>query len=143
MTSNIVAGRRAGSRLLALVILELTAATALIHFSLGSTIFLLNGLGYSALGLAYAAVVFGPAQLVSRVRWLPRLGLAAFALTTIGAYLVIGPYFSLGWATKAIEVAIVGLVLFDLLDIYGPADRVRTAGKPFADEIGGRGGSNA
>ena len=44
-----------------------------------------------------------------------RAGLAAFASVTIVAYLVIGPYFTLGWVTKGIELAIVMLVIADLL----------------------------
>ena len=31
------------------------------------------------------------------------------------SYLIVGPYFALGWVTKGIEVAIVLLVLADLL----------------------------
>jgi hypothetical protein len=44
---------------------------------------------------------------------------------TIGAYLVIGPYFLLGWITKAIEVAIIGLVVADLVNTYGSAGRLQ------------------
>jgi len=110
------------------VILELTLATALIHLSLGGTLFALNGLGFVGLGAAYAIAVVGPAPLIQRFGWLPRLCLAAYAAATIGAYLVIGPYFTLGWVTKAIELAIVGLVLADLLATYGsPTRLVRAA----------------
>ena len=52
---------------------------------------------------------------VRRFAWLPRVGLAAFASVTIVAYLVIGPYFTLGWLTKGVELAIVMLVIADLL----------------------------
>ena len=97
------------------VILELTLATALIHLALGGTLFLLNALGYLALGVAYLAVAAMPMPAVRRLGWLPRVGLAAFASVTIVAYLVIGPYFTLGWVTKGIELAIVLLVIADLL----------------------------
>lgn len=97
------------------VILELTIATAIIHFSLGGTLFLLNAAGYLALGTAYLVAAALPMPAVRRVSWLPRVGLAAFASVTIVAYLVIGPYFTLGWVTKGIEVAIVMLVIADLL----------------------------
>ena len=97
------------------VILELTLATALIHFSLGGTLFLLNAIGYVALAAAYLAAVVVPIPAARRLAWLPRLGLAAFASVTIVAYLVIGPYFTLGWVTKGIELAIVLLVVADLL----------------------------
>ena len=97
------------------VILELTLATALVHFSLGATEFLLNGAGYLALGAAYLAAAVLPIPAVQRFGWLPRVGLAGFAAVTIVAYLVIGPYFMLGWVTKGIELAIIMLVVTELL----------------------------
>jgi hypothetical protein len=130
MTTNAVPGRGpAGSRiLLTAVILELTAATAVIHLNLGGTLFTLNDLGYAGLALAYATAALAPIPIVQRFSWLPRIGLAAYALTTIVAYLVIGPYFALGWITKGIEAAVVGLVVVDLLEGYGsPGGLVRSA----------------
>src|SRR5687768_9354569 len=97
------------------VILELTLATAIIHLTLGGTLFVLNALGYLALGVAYLGAGALPMPAVRRLGWLPRVGLAAYASVTIVAYLVIGPYFTLGWVTKGIEVAIVMLVVADLL----------------------------
>ena len=97
------------------VILELTLATAIIHLSLGGTLFLLNAAGYMALGTAYLVGAALPITAIRRYSWLPRVGLAAFASVTIVAYLVIGPYFTLGWVTKGIELAIVMLVIADLL----------------------------
>src|SRR5688500_15073197 len=97
------------------VILELTLATAIIHLTLGGTLFLLNAVGYLDLGAAYLGASTLPMPAVRRLGWLPRMGLAAYASVTIVAYLVIGPYFALGWVTKGIEVAIVLLVLADLL----------------------------
>jgi hypothetical protein len=121
-THPTLAGRTAGVLLVA-VILELTLATASIHFSLGGTLFVLNALGYAGLAVAYGVAVIAPIPVIQRFSWLPRLGLAGFTLVTIAAYLVIGPYFTLGWITKGIEVAIVGLVTADLLTTYGrPGD---------------------
>lgn len=97
------------------VILELTLATAFIHLTLGGTLFLLNAAGYLALGAAYLLATTLPMPPIRRFGWLPRVGLAAFASVTIVAYLVIGPYFTLGWVTKGIEIAIVLLVIADLL----------------------------
>ena len=97
------------------VIVELTLATALIHFTLGGTLFLLNATGYVALGAAYLVAAAAPIPGVRRLGWVPRLGLAAYASVTIVAYLVVGPYFTLGWVTKGIELAIVTLVVADLL----------------------------
>ena len=106
---------RVAAGVMLLVILELTLATALIHLSLGGVLFTLNGVGYLGLAAAYLAAVLIPVPLVRRYSWLPRVGLAAYAAVTIVAYLVIGPYFTLGWITKGIELAIIGLVTVDLL----------------------------
>ena len=138
MSSNIFTSRGAGSALLTAVILELTAATAYIHVSLGGTLFLLNAVGYIVFGAAYAVAAVAPIPLVRRLGWLPRLALAAYALVTIGAYLVTGPYIVLGWVAKGIEVAIVGLIWVDLLSKYGSpsgltraaADSIRTLFPP-------------
>jgi hypothetical protein len=97
------------------VILELTVATALIHLSLGGTLFTLNGLGYLGFAVAYLASAVLPMPFTRRVRWLPRVGLAGYAFLTIGAYLVMGPYITLGWIAKGIELAIVALVALDLM----------------------------
>jgi hypothetical protein len=100
----------------AIVVLALT--TAYIHFSLGGLLFTLNAIGYTALAAAVAAGSI-PNPLTSRFSWLPRLGLAGFTAVTIGAYLVIGPYFSLGWIAKAVEVAILALLAVDVVRVYG------------------------
>jgi hypothetical protein len=107
---------RIATGLMLLVILDLTVATALIHLHLGGMLFTLNGLGYLALGVAYLASAVLPMPVVRRLSWLPRVGLAGYALITIGAYLLMGPYIALGWIAKGIELAIVGLVAVDLLD---------------------------
>ena len=60
------------------VILELTLATAIIHLTLGGTLFLLNAAGYLALGAAYLVAAALPMPAVRRLGWLPRDGLAAY-----------------------------------------------------------------
>ena len=109
------------------VILELTLATAYIHFALGGTLFLLNAAGYLILGTAYLVAVAVPMTSIRRYGWLPRAGLIAFTSVTVLAYLVTGPYFTLGWVTKGIEVAIVMLLIADLL--LG-TDTGHAAGRP-------------
>jgi hypothetical protein len=110
--------------LLAAAILELTLATALIHLTLGGTLFALNAVGYLALGAAYVVSVARPSTLGARLGWLSRVGLGAYAAVTILAYLVSGPFFTLGWVTKGIELAIVLLVVLDLVaGDTGPARR--------------------
>jgi hypothetical protein len=100
-------------------IVVLTLATASVHLSLGGLLFILNGLGY--LGLA-ALIVIGyvkPHPLVERFDWVPRFALMGYAATTIVGYIVIGPYSTLGWATKAVEVVLIGLLTLDVVRVYG------------------------
>jgi hypothetical protein len=63
---------------------------------------------------------------VRRFDWVPRIGLPGYTTATILGYLVIGSYFSLGWVAKAIEVAILTLLVADLHRAYGsPAGLVQ------------------
>jgi hypothetical protein len=122
MNANAAATRLVG-RVLTLTLIMLTLATGYVHLSLGGTIFTLNGIGY----LIFAAGLVGstlPLAFIRPLRWLPRIGVAGFAVVTIGAYLVIGPYSLLGLSTKAIEVAIIGLVGADLINTLGSSDRL-------------------
>ena len=120
---------RSGSTLvglaLTLVAVDLALTTAYIHFTLGGVLFTLNAAGYAA--LAAALLLFAvPHPLSRRFAWLPRLGLAGYTATTIAAYLAMGPYFSLGWIAKAIELGILAVLAADLLRLYGsPAGVVR------------------
>ena len=132
-------GGRAGTALavgLTIAIVDLTLITAYIHFTLGGTLFLLNALGYAALAAALALTAL-PHPFVRRFAWLPRVGLGAYTATTIVAYLVIGPYFTLGWVAKAIEVAILVLLAVDLIRLYGsPAGIVRAALRSLRPDAG-------
>lgn len=49
--------------------------------------------------------------------WPTRFGLSGYTMVTIGAYLVIGPWFDLGWVANGIEVAIVGLLKAGMLNV--------------------------
>jgi hypothetical protein len=122
MNANAAATRLVG-RVLTLTLIMLTLSTAYIHLSLGGTIFLLNGIAYTVLAAGLVGSTL-PFAFVRRLRWLPRIGVAGFALVTIGAYVVIGPYSLLGLATKAIEVAIISLVGADLINTLGSSDRL-------------------
>ena len=121
---------RAGTALavgLTVAIVDLALITAYIHLTLGGTLFTLNALGYAALAAALVVSAV-PHPFVRRFAWLPRIGLAAYTAVTIVAYLVIGPYFTLGWVAKGIEVAIIALLAADLVRLYGsPAGLVRAA----------------
>ena len=109
-------------------IVALTLATAYIHLSLGGLLFTLNAIGYTGLALAMIVIAIVPHPVVRRFDWMPRAGLAGYTAMTIGAYLVTGPYFSLGWIAKAIEVAILALLAADVVRAYGsPVGLVRAA----------------
>ena len=101
-------------------IVELTLTTAYIHATLGGVLFTLNAIGYVVLAVAVAVAAVAPAAL-RRFGWVPRIGLAGYTAATIGAYLVMGPYFDLGLIAKAIEVAILTLLTADLLRRHGSA----------------------
>lgn len=106
MTPRASRSMRPGTLAPLAVIVTLTLATAYIHSTLGGLLFTLNAVGYAALATLIIVTSAIPAPIVHRFRWAPRVALGAYALTTIGGYLVIGPYFVLGWITKAIEVAL-------------------------------------
>jgi hypothetical protein len=112
---------------LTVAIVDLALITAYIHLTLGGTLFTLNALGYAGLAAAVVATAL-PHPFLRRFAWLPRVGLIGYAAVTIVAYLVMGPYFSLGWIAKAVEVALIVVVAVDLVRIYGsPAGIVRSA----------------
>ena len=111
-----------------IAIVELTLTTAFIHLTLGGLLFTLNAVGYAVLAAAMVVIATVSHPLVRRFDWLPRVGLGAYTLATIGGYLVMGPYFSIGWVAKAIEVAILTLLVADVLRAYGsPSGLVRAA----------------
>ena len=86
----------------------LTLATAAIHASLGGMLFLANAAGYAVLALVMAAP--GP---VTRFRWLIRLALIGFTAATIGGWVAFGPRFGLAYLDKAIEVALISVLLIE------------------------------
>jgi hypothetical protein len=92
----------------------LTVATAAIHFyvgaSFGSTLFVLNGVGYLALLAAFLLPLPQLARFREAVRWT----LVGYAGLTIVLYFVLVPAFRpIGLVDKAIEAALVALLLID------------------------------
>jgi hypothetical protein len=119
--------RTAGAMLTAAIV-ALTASTAYIHLGLGGMLFTLNGLGYIGLAVLYIIGAAAPTAMIQRFSWFPRIALMGYAAVTIAGYLVIGPYFTLGWIAKGIEVVLITLVAVDILRVYGsPMAFVRTA----------------
>ena len=104
-------------------IFVLTVATAVIHLYLalsavasmgvnfGIMLFILNGLGY----LGLLAVLQLPIRQLARFRSAARWALIAFAALTIVLFFIMAPkpYTILGYVDKAIEVALIALLLAD------------------------------
>lgn len=109
-------------------IVGLALATGYIHLGLGGLLFTLNGLGYFGLAALIVIGAAAPIALVERFSWMPRLALAGYAVATIGGYLVMGPYFTLGFVAKGIEVALLAVLTIDVIRVYGsPMGMVREA----------------
>ncbi len=106
MTPRVTPQKSPGTLVPLVVIVALTLTTAYIHSTLGGLLFTLNAIGYAGLATLIILTSTIPAAALHRLRWAPRVALAAYTLATIGGYLVIGPYFALGWTAKVIEVAL-------------------------------------
>ncbi len=96
-------------------IVALALSTAYIHSTLGGLLFTLNALGYVT--AAVAMVI--PLALAVRFRWVVRLGLIAYALSTIVGWAIQGPYYQTAYIAKAIEVALIVLVAIDFARLDG------------------------
>ena len=94
-------------------IFSLALATAAIHLylglSFGNTLFVLNGLGY--LGLLAALQL--PIPQLARFRPIVRWVLVGYTALTIMLYFVMAPLTVIGLVDKAIEVALIVLLLAD------------------------------
>jgi len=136
--SSFARSRTAGIMLTAAIV-GLTAATAYIHLTLGGLLFTLNGLGY--IGLAGLVIIgaVAPVEMVQRFSWFPRVALMGYAAMTIAGYLVMGPYFTLGWIAKGIEVALIVLLAADVMRVYGsPMGLINAAVDSVASLMPGR-----
>jgi hypothetical protein len=119
---------RTAGFVLTAAIVGLTLATGYIHFGLGGLLFTLNALGYAGLAGLIVVGAAAPMPIVKRFSWFPRVALIGYAAMTIAGYLVMGPYFTLGWIAKGIEVTLIAVLAVDILRVYGsPQNLVRTA----------------
>lgn len=129
---------RASDVVLRAAIVGLALATGYIHSTLGGLLFTLNALGY--LTAAIAMVI--PLALAVRFRWFIRLGLMGYAMTTIIAWAIQGPYFPLAYLAKAIEIALIALLVVDFARMDGnPVDVIKRELAAFGSFVGGRRGS--
>jgi hypothetical protein len=113
-------------------IVALTLGTAWIHLQLGGWMFVANAIGYGV--LAIAMVLPGP---IARIRWMARLALLAFTAATIGGWMAFGARFELAYLDKAMEAALVGLLLVELWRDGGAAGVVRH-GRQLLTSLSGR-----
>jgi hypothetical protein len=91
---------------LRLAIVALALGTAYIHLTLGGLLFTLNAAGY----LVGAVAMVVPIAIARRYRWLIRISLAAYAMTTIAAWAVDGAQYSTAYLAKVIELALIILL---------------------------------
>jgi hypothetical protein len=104
-------------------IVALALATAYIHSTLGGLLFTLNATGYVVGALAMVT----PMALAVRYRWLVRIGLAAYAATSIVAWLIQPTFYSTAYVAKAIELALIALLAIDFARRDGnPIERIRS-----------------
>jgi hypothetical protein len=106
---------RASDVVIRAAIVGLALASGYNHSTLGGLLFTLNALGYAT--AAVAMVI--PLALAVRFRWVVRLGLIGYALTTIIAWAIQGPYFTTAYIAKAIEVALIVTVAVDFVRMDG------------------------
>ena len=113
---------RASDVVLRAAIVGLALTTGYIHSTLGGLLFTLNAIGYVT--AAVAMVI--PLALAVRFRWFIRLGLIGYAMTTIIAWAIQGPYFQLAYIAKGIEVALIATLVIDFARMDGnPVDVVK------------------
>lgn len=119
-------------------IVALTLATGYIHFTLGGLLFTLNAAGY----LVAAVAMIAPLAIAVRFRWIVRAGLIGYAATAIVAWGVMGPYFSTAYVAKAIETALIALLVIDFVRHDGnPIALVRRELAAFASQVTRRSGT--
>lgn len=94
-------------------ILLLALGTAVIHLymglSFGNTLFLLNGLGY----LGLLAALYLPIPQLARFRGAARWALVGYTALTIVLWAFENPGMTIGYVDKAIEAALITLLLAD------------------------------
>jgi hypothetical protein len=129
---------RASDVVIRAAIVGLALSTAYIHSTLGGLLFTLNAIGYVTAAIAIVV----PLALAVRFRWFVRLGLAAYAMTTIIGWAIQGPYYSTAFIAKGIEVALIALVAIDFVRMDGnPVNVVKREVAALGDLIGGLRGS--
>jgi hypothetical protein len=104
-----LATRNSVDTTLRFTIAGLALASASIHSTLGGAMFTLNAIGFAVLAVALVA----PIALAERARWLTRLAVAGYAAATAVGWALFGARYETGYVSFALDLAIVGLALFD------------------------------
>jgi hypothetical protein len=112
-----------------MAIVALALGTAYIHFTLGGLRFTLNAAGYTVGAIAMIA----PFEIGRRYRWLIRMGLAAYAATTIVAWVLEPAFYTTAYIAKSIEVALIALLVLDFVRHGGIPRRARRIAHRTAD----------
>ena len=97
---------------LELGVVVLASGTAAIHIFLGLSglpLFVLNGLGYLALG----AALYLPAPRLAPYRNAVRWVLVGYTALTIALWLFVGARTPIGYADKLVEIALIALLLIE------------------------------
>jgi plastocyanin len=96
-------------------IVGLALSTAFVHSTLGGPLFTLNAIGY----VVGAVAMIAPLAIVSRFRWAVRVGLVGYAASTIVAWTIQGPFYTTAYLAKAIESALIVLLVVDFVRFDG------------------------
>lgn len=96
-------------------VVGLALATAYIHLTLGSMLFIANAVGYVVLAIAMIL----PFRLFARNRWLVRAALTGFTAATIVGWALFGPRFFLAYVDKGIEIALIALLVVEMFRYDG------------------------
>ena len=98
-----------------LAVVGLALSTGYIHSTLGGMLFTLNAVGYLVLAIAQI-VPLGP---LSGYRWVARLALAGYAVTTIAGWYLEGPRYFTAYLAKGIEIVLISLVAVEVVRLDG------------------------
>ena len=96
-------------------IVVLALATAYIHTTLGSMMFMANAAGYVVLAVAMIA----PLPIAAKYRWLIRAALLAFTVVTILGWVMFGARYLDAYVAKGIEIALIALLLIEMVRYDG------------------------
>lgn len=95
---------------LRVAIVALALASAWVHTTLGSLLFLGTALGYVVL----AAAMVVPIPIIARYRWLVRAALVVFTTGAVLGWVMFGARFMLAYIDKAMEIGLIALLLIEM-----------------------------